>query len=152
MPRAKAATPIAPKNPKRVESEAIIRRFLKADQPIYWQREMVVWYRLWKQYPSVAFWMAYELPFGEAGGGKALNMMSWFENPEGQADLARAWLLFHYTPPETTPSSDSQLDSSPQAPYTGGIENPLAPSPPLPPRRPRTIAELLRSASSLPTS
>lgn len=153
MARAKAATSSegttkpALKMPKRAESEAIIRRFLKEDQTIYWAREVPTFYRLYKRYPSLAFWQAHELPF-------KLNMMTWFEGPEGQEDLSRAWLLFHYVPaaPESLAhngaSSDCQIsiDGAPQAGYTEGIGDTLSEHPKLPPRRPRTIAELLRSA------
>jgi hypothetical protein len=133
MPRPKA-TPNPLKQPPRAVSEAIIRRFLKVGQTPYWPREMVTWARLWKRYPNVAFWQGYELPFGDADGGHALNMLSWFETEEGVKELDRAWLLFHYTPPPLTEPD--------QAGYDDGA---AIPPPPVIPRRARTVAEMFKT-------
>lgn len=134
-----APPPKSPKQPPRAVSAAIIERFLKKGQQIYWQREMVTWAKLWKQYPDVRFWQCYDLPFGEdSDGGHALNMMSWFEGDEGKAELARAWLLYHYTPPVLPP-----LTEEPQGEYTAG--DAALPPPPVLPRRARTVAEMMRS-------
>lgn len=139
MPRAAKAphsVPAAPKQPPRAVSAAIIERFLKKGQAIYWQREMVTWARLWKQYPDVRFWQCYTLPFGEDDeGGHALNFMSWFEGDEGKGELSRAWLLFHYDPPPLT--------EEPQVEYSG--DDAVLPPPPVLQRRARTVAEMMRS-------
>lgn len=121
------------KVPPKAVTEAIIRRFLKEGQPIYWKREVPTFYRLFKVYPNVIFWQHLELPFGEEGT-HALNLMSWFEGEEGKPHLERAWLLFNYTPPE--------LDIAPQVGYTGGGDEPIPEPPPIA-RRPKTVAELL---------
>lgn len=134
MPRPrKAADPTAaPKPPTRAVCADLIRRFLKEGQTIYWAREMPVFYRLWKLYPSLPFWQHYQLPFGN----QSLNMMGWFEREEGVTELQRAWLLFNWNPDaETQPSIEPPaLDTNPPSPL----------SYPLPPRKPRTIAEWLK--------
>ncbi len=137
--RAKPIDPTAVKRPPIEVCDAIVRRYLKPDQNIAWSREMPTFTRLYKRYPSVAFWQAYELPFGNG----TLNMMTWFESVEGVEELKRAWLLFHYTPPasEDPPSTpqvapqeqtQSAVDTTPQPPYT-------APRP----SRPKTVAAFL---------
>lgn len=131
MPRTrKEPDPLKP--PARAVCVAIVSRFLKPDQTIYWPREMPTWYALWKQYPNLSFWNSYHVPFGDG----TLNHMTWFETPEGAADLARAWVLYNWTPPEEPIQSDciNTLDS------TTPTKLPCA----LPPRKPRSVAEWLR--------
>lgn len=126
----KAAAPPDPlKPPPRAQCAAVVERFLKEGQTIYWAREMPTFYKLWKLYPDLAFWQGYQLPFGD--GTHALNMMSWFEG-DGAPDLARAWLLFKWTPPEPAPEPPP-LDDQP----------PTQLSYPIAPRKPRTVAEWL---------
>lgn len=136
MPKAKKPKdPLAP--PSRAVCGSIIKRFLKEDQPIVWGRDLSAFYRVWKQYPSVPFWEAYELPFGNM----SLNMMTWFEGVEGQEELTRSWLLYHYTPPpieEPTLDNLSTVDITPELSY----DRPPTISTP---RRARTVAELLAS-------
>lgn len=124
------------KMPPKAVSEAIIRRFLKPDQTIYWAREIPKWYSLYKQYPSVAFWQVYELPFGNG----SLNHMSWFDGVEGKVELERAFLLWSYNPPPLPP-----LDAAPKAADTEGESEPLLPPPRAGPRRARTVADMFRS-------
>ncbi len=147
----KAATPAdpnaPPKPPSRAQCAEVVRRYLKEGATIYWAREMSCLYRLWKLYPSLPFWMGYQLPFGTEGQ-HALNMMSWFEGEEGAADLARAWLLFNWTPAEPT---------LPAAPDLAALEGQPSTEPPsidshppsqlgyvITPRKPRTVAEWLK--------
>lgn len=120
------------KLPPRATLDAVARRFLKEGQTIYWAREMPTMYRLFKAYPSLPFWQAYELPFGQ----HSLNMLSWFERDEGKRELERAWLLWSYTPPPLeapAPAAPQTLDAAPEAAYTAPV------------RRPRSVAEMLRS-------
>jgi hypothetical protein len=134
--RKPAAPPDPLKPPPRAICVAIIERLLKEGQSIYWKRELPTFYRLWKQYPNVAFWQGYELPFGD--GTHALNMMSWFEG-DGATDLARAWLLFNWTPPEPDPlpPRDTNLPDPLDVPTSTQLHSPTT-------SRPRTIAEMLR--------
>jgi len=128
--KAKVAGP--PKRPAIAICDAIVRRFLKPDANIDWTRDMPAFTRLWQAYPSLPFWQAYELPF-------KLNMMTWFESEKGKEELARAWLLWNYTPPpleEPTPTApQSALDAAPEPAYT---------APKLPPRRARSVAEFMK--------
>lgn len=135
-------TPKAAKPPPRAQCTAVVERYLKQGQTIYWAREMATWSRLWKLYPDLAFWMGYELPFGE--GIHGLNMMSWFEGEEGAADLARAWLLYRWVPPEAAAEPPSPPDGQPSmgAPLDDAAPSQL--SYPIAPRKPRTVAEWLR--------
>ena len=132
--KAKPIDPNAPKLPPRAQCDAIVRRYLKPDQNIDWRREMPQMYSLYRRYPSVAFWTHYELPFGN---GK-LNHMSWFDSTEGKDELARAWMLFNYTPPAVAApvldSVPSGIDTAPQPAYN-------APTP----ARPRTVAGFLKT-------
>lgn len=138
----KVPKPVDPlKSPAKALCTEVIRRFIKTETTIYWARELPSWYALWKVYPSLAFWMALELPFGE--GVHGLNHISWFETPEGAAHLSRSWLLYHWNPLSSSPApepppfdlSPSPLDS--QTPSQ--LDCPIA----LPPQRPRTVAEWL---------
>lgn len=138
-----ASVPAAPsiKLPSRAVLDAIIRRFLKEGQNIYWAREMPVMYRLYKAYPSLVFWQAYELPFGQ----NTLNMMGWFERGEGKVELERAWLLFNYNPPSlAAPPPSPPLDAAPKVADTEGESEPSLPPPIAGPRRARTVAELMK--------
>lgn len=98
MPR----KPAAPKVPKpkplfsRNEVIGIAKRFLKPDA-YDGARDVMVIYRLIKQFPSAPFWRAYELPF-------KLNATLWFLGKDGQAQLKRDFDVFHLTlPPVVTP-------------------------------------------------
>ncbi len=124
--------------PTRDQRAAIVQRYLKPAQNVNWPREMATLSRLWTAYPSLPFWLNYELPFGNG----SLNMMTWFESIEGKEELTRAWLLFNYVPVEPAPvvletalgaSSEARLDTAPQSSYTPPIS------------RPMTVAEFLRS-------
>ena len=126
------------KPPPRAVCDAICRRFLKEGTTIFWAREMSAFYRVWKRYPSVPFWQAYELPFGN----HSLNMMSWFERGEGPAELERAWVLFHYNPPNPEAINTSTLDIGGQAEDTSPVS--VIPSPVVIPSRPRTVAEMMK--------
>lgn len=147
MPRAPKASSLtaSPKPPPRAQCTAVVERYLKQGQTIYWARELPAFYRLWRLYPELAFWMGYELPFGD--GTHALNMMSWFEGEEGVADLARAWLLYRWVPPEPAADPDSPPDEG--GPIdTAALHLDGTPSSqlsfPIAPRKPRTVAEWLR--------
>lgn len=132
-----AADPAAPKPPPRRVCFAIVKRFLKLDQNIYWPRELPTLYRLLKQYPDPVFWECYCLPFGE-DGLHALNHMSWFESDEGKAALSRAWLLYNWTPPEpVAPETHDILGLDADDPTQ--LSCPILPEP-----KPRTVAEWLR--------
>ncbi len=130
----KETAPSEIKPPTKKEIGAIIERFLKKDQPIYWPREMVAFYRLWKQYPNKLFWQTYELPFGDGVNG--LNMMTWFDTAEGQLDLGNAWLLFNYNPP--APIENTTIDNSSQVVYD-------VPAPVID-RSPKTLAQFLKKS------
>jgi len=129
-----AAESSDPKLPPRAVCCAIIRRFLKPTVTPLWSRELPTFYRLYRLYPSLAFWEAYELPFGN----NSLNMLGWFERGEGPAELDRAYRLFHYIPPPPEPAPT--LDDTPPTQLS---------SPQVVPRRPRTVAEML---TTKPTS
>ena len=146
MPRVlKAPKPVDPlKRPPIAICDAIVRRFLKPDQNILWSREMPKFTQLWKALPSLSFWQSHELPF-------KLNHMSWFDSVEGKANLESAWVLFHYNPPAVT--EEEALDNARQMADTPGVDDPsITPfiAPPVPPSRPRTVAEMMKSPALEP--
>lgn len=121
--------------PSRKRCVGIIKRFLKDTQNILWSRELPTLYRLFKKYPSAEFWENYNLPFGN----NKLNHMSWFESVEGQIELPRAFMLFHYRPSEE--ESDEKpftLDIEVESDYTESV-------PEIKPKKPSTMSELLSS-------
>lgn len=133
---------VTPKPPPRAACYSIIERYLKVGQKILPGRDLAAFYRLWKQYPSEAFWRTYELPFGL----NSLNFFTWFEGQEGRDELNRAWLMFNYVPKDqgvTTPKSEpfsEVIDNNTEPDY-----NPPQLSPTLQPRKPNTVAEWLKS-------
>lgn len=132
----------AQKPPPRAACCTIIKRYLKVDQKIQPGRDLAAFYRLWKQYPSEAFWLTYELPFGL----NTLNFFTWFEGQEGKDELDRAWLMFNYVPKDqgvTTPKSE---------PFSEVIDNNTEPDYDVPkpihiPPKPKTVAEWLKRKS-----
>lgn len=131
------------KSPPIAVCDAIVRRFLKPDQNIFWGREMPAFHNLFKLYPDVKFWQTHELAF-------KLNHMSWFSSVEGKAHLEHAWVLFNYTPP---PITDPILDNGPQGVQDSGVlAQEEAPQFIAPPRRARTVAEMMakQPSSSIP--
>lgn len=127
----------------------VLDRYLKV--PYSFSKELPLFYRLFKRYPSLTFWMRHELGF-------KLNSLLWFMGADGKARLAGDWATFHYvfsdenTDPagrfsesatvESTESvshsdrEDAQqirIDTPCQVPYT----------PVTPPSKPRTVAEWL---------
>lgn len=146
MPGRKAITP---KKPLLVEIRAVIRRFLKPDQNVNWPREMATFKRLWAGYPNLSFWLSYEPPFGQTTPeGGPLNMMSWFESIEGKEDLDRAWLLYNWNPAPVRDSSSVEPLSLSNSNSTIDSNDPSAVPLPLPPRRPKTLAEFLKSGKT----
>ncbi len=119
----------APKGPSRDQRATIIQRYLKDDQNVHWAREMVTFAALWKAYPSIAFWTRHELPF-------RLNHMTWFQSVEGAAQLESDWTVFHYVP--SAPQED--VGQSTQT-----LDTPHEPTYHVPHRRPRTVAEFLKT-------
>ncbi len=99
----------------REQAASIVRRYLKpeSEQPIVWAREMASFYRLWKVYPSLAFWTHHELDF-------LLNHLSYFETESGAIHLKADWDVFHYVPSEPVyiPSEPVPLDANTQSNYT----------------------------------
>lgn len=117
--------------PKRDAAVAIVNRYLKPDVKWDASKEMVAFWRLWAQYPSLAFWTKHEL-------GYPLNSMFYFSTPEGKARLETDFIVFNFTYPE-----QPKLDIAPESGYTAG-DSPT-PAPILTPRRARSAAEFLSS-------
>ncbi len=128
----------APKVPAKGKMFNIIRRYLKKDRTPDWKREIQIFHKLWKQYPSFSFWTKHTLSF-------ELNTLRWFETIQGKAQLASDWAVFHYVPELEMTTSDP-LDIFPLPTE----ENPTVESSrvvvPLV-RRPKSIADLLANHS-----
>lgn len=91
-----------PKPPKvkplftRSEIVGLCKRFLKPDA-YESSRDPMVMYKLVKQIPDRAFWLAYTMPF-------QLRALFWFLGKDGQAQLKRDFDVFNLTlPPVIAP-------------------------------------------------
>lgn len=87
MPRKKTK----PEKPKplfsRSEAIGLCKRFVKLEQ-YEAARDLMVMYKLFKQFPDRNFWLNYNLDF-------QLNAAFWFLGEEGQHKLNEDWSLFH---------------------------------------------------------
>lgn len=81
-----------PKIPKptalfnRNETIGLCKRFVKIEQ-YDGRRDLMVLYKLFKQFPSRPFWMNYDLGF-------QLNAAFWFLGAAGQERLKRDWSIY----------------------------------------------------------
>jgi len=118
--------PKVPKTPKpkallnRAETIGLAKRFVKIDQ-YDGARDMMVLYRLYKQFPNRDFWLNYTLGF-------QLNSLLWFLGKDGQERLNKDWSIFH-------------LDLKPQEEYK--LEDTKVGEDLTLERKPRTMAEFL---------
>lgn len=112
MAAAKAPKPKALLN--RNETIGLAKRFVKLDK-YDGLRDMMVLYRLYKQFPNRDFWLNYELGF-------QLNAMFWFLGKDGQDRLKRDWSVFHldlkpqeeYKLEDTKVGEDLKIESKPK--------------------------------------
>ena len=127
MPRKpKIPKPVDPNAPpkcpfSRAEMGGLAKRYLK-DGVYDAKRDLMVTYKLWKQYPSEAFWRVHTLGF-------KLNALFWLLGKDGQDQLARDWSVFHLQLPK---------------PETVVLEATKVGDDVVIERKPRTLAELLR--------
>lgn len=71
----------------RAETSGLAKRFVKSEQYDA-KRDLMVMYRLFKQFPNRDFWQNYNLGF-------QLNAAVWFIGKDGQAKLKQDWNVFH---------------------------------------------------------
>lgn len=121
MPR-KSTKPPKPKALfSRSETIGLCKRFVKPEQ-YDGARDLMVMYKLFKQFPNREFWLNYTLDF-------QLNATLWFLGEDGQTQLNRDWSIFH-------------LDLSKQTEYKLEDKK-VGEDIPLPPK-PKTLAEFLQ--------
>ena len=123
----KVLKPVDPNAPPkcpflRAEVMAWGKRYLKDAKTFDAKKDLFVLYRLWKAYPSEAFWRVHQLSFG-------LNHLMWLIGKDGQEQLARDWSIFHLQLPKI---EEVKLESE-KVGEDVVIE-----------QKPRTTAELLR--------
>jgi hypothetical protein len=121
MPR-KVASSKPPALLSRKEATGLAKRFLKSDDLFDAQRDLMVLYKYFKEYPNRDFWMNYELPF-------KLNALLWFLGQDGRDQLLRDWNVFN-------------LDFKPQGEYK--LEEVKQGQDMVIEKKPRTIADLLK--------
>lgn len=128
MPR-KPAAPKAPKvKPVLTRNEVIglCKRFLKPDagREVYYNpaESPMTMYRLVKQYPDRAFWLAYQLGF-------ELRSLFWLLGKDGQAKLKQDYEVFHL---KMAPIEKPMMEETKQGEDVVIVN------------KPKTVADLLR--------
>lgn len=106
----------------RKETTGLAKRFVKAESYDA-ARDLMVMYKLFKQFPSEKFWRNYDLGF-------QLNAALWFLGQDGQDKLKQDWSLFNLDLPKQevhTLSTEKQGND-----FVAPIQ------------KPKTIADLLK--------
>ncbi len=81
-----------PKHPlSRAEVTAIVQRLMKPDE-YQARRDIMLFYKVFEQWPDAPFWKAYELGF-------ELNCVAWLLGEDGRTHIAAALALYHLDMP-----------------------------------------------------